>query len=131
VIEHWTEREFCAFLQIVTPFLAEQGFVRIAIPDGFHPDPVYINYVKPGGSGAGASDHKVLYTYVSVAQLLSKVDYDYQFLEYFDETGQFHQIAWEIEDGFVHRSANYDSRNKNQPLTYTSLIFDVWPKIRR
>ena len=49
VIEHWTEDEFRSFLRIVRPFLSERGFIRIAVPDGYHPDPSYIDYVKPGG----------------------------------------------------------------------------------
>lgn len=36
-------------------------YLRIAILDGFHPDPEYIEWVKVGGIGSGAKDHKVLY----------------------------------------------------------------------
>ena len=63
VIEHWTEDELHLFLRIVQPFLSEQGFIRIAIPDGFHPDPSYIDYVKPGGTGSGA-DPKDEFDYI-------------------------------------------------------------------
>ena len=127
VVEHWTEDEFRLFLRVVRPFISEQGFIRIAIPDGFHPDPSYIDYVKPGGSGSGASDHKVLYNYASLSKLLSEEQWDYNLLEYFDEAGRFHCLPWEISDGFVRRSADYDPRNKEHPLSYTSLIIDAWP----
>ena len=32
-------------------FLKGGGRVRLAAPDGHHPDPEYIEYVKPGGTG--------------------------------------------------------------------------------
>ena len=127
VIEHWTEDQFRLFLKVVLPFLREQGFIRIAVPDGFHPDQDYIDYVKPGGSGCGADDHKVLYNYNMITLILSEAHCDYELLEYFDEDGQFHRVPWEIDDGFIKRSADYDSHNRNGSLSYTSLIIDVWP----
>ena len=127
VIEHWTEGEFRTFLRIVQPFLAECGFVRLAVPDGFHPDPAYIDHVRVNGVGPGADDHKMLYNYVMVTKLLSEAGYDYRLLEYFDENGGFHQMNWEATDGFVKRSAGHDPRNAESPLSYTSLIVDTWP----
>lgn len=130
VIEHWTDSGFRLFLRIVRSFLSQQGFVRIAVPDGLHPDPSYIDYVKPGGSGNGADDHKVLYNYITITRILSEEQYDYNLLEYFDELGQFHRLLWETNDGLVQRSADYDPRNKDYPLLYTSLIIDAWPSKR-
>ena len=39
------------------------GNFRIAVPDGFHTDPSYIENVKPGGTGEGSEDHKNLFNY--------------------------------------------------------------------
>lgn len=128
VIEHWTEDSFRLFLRNVQPFLAKQGFIRIAVPDGFHPDPSYIDFVKPGGSGIGADDHKVLHNHITITRVLSEEQYDYNLLEYFDEAGQFHCSPWEISDGFVARSADYGLRNREVPLSYSSLIVDAWPR---
>ena len=130
VIEHWTEDGFRSFLKIVRPFLSEQGFIRIAVPDGFHPDPSYIDYVKPGGTGSGADDHQVLYNHITITRVLSEDQYDCNLLEYFDEDGQFHLSPWEISDGFIVRSADHDPRNEERPLSYTSLIIDAWPSKR-
>lgn len=127
VIEHWTSDQFRSFLRIVRRYLSSNGFIRIAVPDGFHPAQSYIDYVKPGGNGAGADDHKVLYNYFTITRILSGEQYEYKLLEYFDEIGQFHQIPWDINNGFIERSANYDSRNKKNPLSYTSLIIDARP----
>ncbi len=127
VIEHWPEADFLSFLKNVRPFLSNQGVVRIAVPDGFHPDPDYIEFVRPGGSGIGAADHKVLYDQRMIENILSKAHYDYKLLEYYDEGGQFHRLPWDPADGFIERSADFGHRNKKVPLSYTSLIVDTWP----
>ena len=46
-------------------YLKPGGYIRVAVPDGWHPDKDYIDYVKPGGWGAGSDDHHVLYTYTN------------------------------------------------------------------
>jgi predicted SAM-dependent methyltransferase len=127
VMEHWTEEELRRFLRIVSPYLSKEGAIRIAVPDGFHPDQHYIDWVKPGGIGCGADDHKVLYNCLTITALLSGEHYEVRLLEYFDECGEFHRVAWKAEDGFVQRSADNDLRNKESPLSYTSLIVDVFP----
>ena len=128
VIEHWTEDSFRLLLRNVQPLLTRQGFIRIAVPDGFHPDPSYIDFVKPEGSGIGADDHKVLYNHITITRVLSEEQYDYNMLEYFDEAGQFHRSPWEASDGFIVRSADYGIRNSEVPPSYSSLIMDAWPR---
>ena len=128
VVEHWTEVEFRKFLGILPPFLSEDASLRIAVPDGFHPDPNYIDFVKPGGSGSGADDHRVLYNHITMTDSLCKEEYDYELLEYFDEVGHFHRSPWKASDGIITRSADHDHRNKTRALSYTSLIVDAWRK---
>lgn len=128
VFEHLTNQQFEDFLRIARIYLSGEGRIRIAIPDGYHPDPTYIEHVRPGGIGVGADDHKVLYTCDSMAEMLTTQGYDYRFLEYFDAGGQFHHVDWEADDGFIQRSSRYDKRNANGNLAYTSLIVDFWVK---
>ena len=42
VVEHWTPAQLFAFLGIVGTYLAPRGFLRLAVPDGYNPDPAYI-----------------------------------------------------------------------------------------
>ena len=126
VIEHLTEAQFVQFLACVRPYLAPNARIRIAVPDGYHPSPTYIDHVKPQGTGPGADEHQLLYTYKTLTHLLTTNNYAYQLVEHFDENGTFHKIDWRIEDGFIRRSADYDRRNQQAPLTYTSLIVDFW-----
>jgi predicted SAM-dependent methyltransferase len=128
VFEHLTEDQFRAFLRIVRGFLSPQGFVRVAVPDGFHPDPTYIEHTRPGGSGPGAEDHKILYNYLVFTRILAEENWEHSFLETFDEQGDFHRASWSATDGFVLRSAEYDPRNRECPLSYTSLIVECCPK---
>lgn len=128
VIEHWTEEELRQFLRAVRPYLSRKGRIRVAVPDGSHPDPSYIDEVKPGGAGLGADDHKVLHTLASMTVILSDEGYGAEPLEYFDEQGHFHHLAWSPEDGFIMRSADHDDRNRVKPLSYTSLILDAFPR---
>jgi len=105
-------------------FLKKGGVLRIAVPDGFHVDADYIAQVKPGGYGAGADDHKVLYNYKILSALLESAGYAIRLLEWFDEQARFHYENWDPEDGFIERSTRFDQRNQVNPTTYTSLIID-------
>lgn len=127
VFEHLTPDQFSAFLRIARAYIAPEGFIRIAVPDGYHPDPDYIDYVRPGGKGRGAADHKVLYNHDSMIEVLARHGYAYRLLEYFDAEGQFHRAAWDMGDGMIKRSAEHDERNRAKPLAFTSLIVDFWP----
>ena len=128
VIEHLTVDQFQDFLRIARIYLAPGGRIRLAVPDGCHPDPGYIARVRPGGTGEGADDHKVLYTGELMRETLTAQGYDCQLLEYHDAAGAFHQRPWQAEDGFVRRSAGHDPRNANGRLAYTSLMVDCWPR---
>lgn len=127
VMEHLTEEQFLEFLNVIRDFLAPGARVRIAVPDGFHPDPAYIERVRPGGTGPGAADHKTLYTYARMVELLAGAGWRYDFLEYFDERGRFHIKPWDQRDGHIRRSALNDPRNRERPQAYTSLIVDLSP----
>lgn len=124
VWEHLTPYQANTALSNCFHFLKKGGHFRIAVPDGFHPDPSYINYVKPGGHGAGADDHKILYNYISLKKIFEEVGFTVKLLEYFDEEGRFHYSEWKVEDGLVNRSKRFDKRNVNGALNYTSLILD-------
>jgi predicted SAM-dependent methyltransferase len=106
-------------------YLKPGGHLRIAIPDGNHPKPEYIEHVRIGGTGPGAHDHKVLYTYTTLSAMLKRVGFEVKLLEYFDGNGQFHESEWKPEDGHIRRSKYNDKRNARGDLNYTSLIVDA------
>jgi predicted SAM-dependent methyltransferase len=106
-------------------FLSKGGRLRIAVPDGYFPDENYIEYVRPGGSGPGCDDHKLLYNYQLLTAELQKAGFITELLEYWDEKGQFHFKEWSPEDGMIQRSSRFDAANANGELKYTSLIVDA------
>lgn len=126
VWEHLSEAEGRQAARQCYEYLKPGGYLRIAVPDGFHPDHRYIDYVKPGGHGAGADDHKVLYDHKSVSLIFENAGFRIELLEYFDSSGHFHYVDWDPEDGKIIRSRRFDERNATIPLSYTSLILDAW-----
>ncbi len=124
VWEHFTDQQAFIGLRHVYHFLAKDGNFRIAVPDGYFPDPDYINNVKPGGIGPGADDHKVLYNYELLLTLLASIPFRTTLLEYWDEKGRFHHAPWNASHGFIKRSLLYDERNTPEKIGYTSLIID-------
>jgi predicted SAM-dependent methyltransferase len=107
-------------------YLRPGGYLRAAVPDGLHPDPTYIETVAPGGSGAGAEDHRVLYTYATFASIFEKSGFTVNLLEHFDEEGRFHSVDWDPAEGMIHRSRRFDEPNgEGRELAYTSIILDA------
>lgn len=125
VWEHLTEEDTILANKNCYKYLKKNCTLRIAVPDGFHPDKRYIEAVRPGGSGAGADDHKILYNYMSLKNRLEKAGFEVHLLEYWDEKGNFHFTNWTDEGGHIIRSKRYDERNQNGVLNYTSLIVDA------
>ena len=125
VWEHLSEQDARTANANCFEFLIPGGHFRIAVPDGYKPDPAYLEYVRPGGVGAGAKDHKILYNYQLLTQHLQLAGFHVQLLEYWDENGSFHFHEWSPADGYVDRSKRFDPRNQGDFLAYTSLIVDA------
>ncbi len=125
VWEHFNEADGKLGFRNCHTFLKPGGVLRVAVPDGFHPDPAYIEMVRIGGTGDGADDHKMLYNYRLMSGFLEEIGFAVTPLEYFDEAGEFHKVPWRAEDGAILRSAEHDSRNQDGKLVYTSLIIDA------
>ena len=70
VFEHISYANALIALKNCFEFMEKGGSIRIAVPDGFHPNKDYIDMVKPGGHGEGADDHKLLYDYHQLSKVL-------------------------------------------------------------
>ena len=125
VWEHLTLPQGTAAAQTCFKYLKPGGYVRAAVPDGLHPDAAYIEWVRPGGVGPGADDHKVLFTYKTFADMFRRVGFMVKVLEYFDENGAFNHLPWSAAEGLIHRSKEFDRRNQGGGLKYTSIILDA------
>ncbi len=125
VWEHLTRDEGVIAARTCHRFLKPGGYIRVAVPDGLHPDPSYIKWVCIGGTGGGAHDHKVLYHRATLGDVLKEAGFKVRPLEYFDSEGRFHFVEWNSEDGMIRRSSRFDKRNRERALCYTSLILDA------
>jgi len=125
VFEHLSFDEASKAFENCFNYLKHSGYIRIAVPDGFHPSKEYILQVMPGGLGAGAMDHKVLFDYNTLVKLLESQGFKVILLEYFDEKGNFQYSDWAPEMGLISRSKRFDPRNQGGELLYSSLIVDA------
>lgn len=125
VWEHLTPAEGRVAAQTCHTYLKPGGYLRVAVPDGFHPDAAYREWVRVDGAGFGADDHKVLYDHKTFAELFTGVGFAVTLLEYFDERGGFHATEWDPAEGMIRRSRRFDARNRDGELRYTSLILDA------
>ncbi len=125
VWEHLTEEEGRIAARTCFQFLEPGGYLRVAVPDGNHPSPDYIDKVRPGGTGIGADDHKVLYNHQTFSEIFRAAGFDVRLIEYFDTEGQFHCAAWDVSRGLVRRSLLFDQRNVEKRYAYTSLFLDA------
>ena len=126
VLEHLSMEEAVRATQNFYKYLEPGGYVRIAVPDGNHSSPEYIENVRPGGIGPGALDHKLLYTFSTLKTLFSSQGFIVEGLEYFSDSGVFISNDWKTEDGMIHRSYLNDERNKGGVNNYTSIIIDAF-----
>jgi predicted SAM-dependent methyltransferase len=107
-------------------YLKSGGRLRMAVPDGNHPDPDYIEFVRPGGPGPGSYDHKVLYTYDMLRSMLESVGFQVDLLEYYDADRNFHRTEWDPKDGRVTRCHGWTEKKADgSTMHYTSLIADA------
>jgi predicted SAM-dependent methyltransferase len=121
VWEHLPPEEALAAARLCFKYLKPGGYLRLAVPDGLHPDPGYLELVKPQPSNG----HKALYTHRSFANLFESSGFRVRLYEYFDEAGTFHYQEWDNKAGMIRRSKRFDPRNKGGKLNYTSIILDA------
>lgn len=128
VWEHLDEEDGITAARNCFAYLKQGGYLRIAVPDGFHPIVEYIDAVKPSGKGLGSDGHRILFNHITLSKMLESAGFSIELLEYFDEKGKFHYKGWDPKDGLVRRSMRFDARNKDGCLMYTSIILDAWKK---
>jgi predicted SAM-dependent methyltransferase len=127
VWEHLTVGEAYTAAWTCYRYLKPGGYLRVAVPDGLHPNPDYHGWVKVGGAIPGqiSNDHKVLYTYRTLSDVFTSAGFRVDLYEYFDEEKNFHYREWDAGRGKIRRSSRYDKRNRDGSLTFTSIILDA------
>ena len=125
VWEHLTPEDGVRMAILCFQHLKPGGHLRVAVPDGLFPDERYLEWVKPGGSGPSADDHKVLYNYRTFRETFQKAGFEIRLLEYFDERGEFHFDEWDPAEGKIVRSSRFYDGHQFGKYKYRSLILDA------
>lgn len=121
VLEHLTEAEVRLGLTLAHKYLKVGGKIRIAVPDAYRKDEVYVKEVIPPKCG-----HKTYWNYKVLSALMKEIGFDVRLLEYFDENEKFNYTEWDENEGKILRSKKFDKREKFKKgdVFYTSLIVD-------
>lgn len=126
VWEHLERESGLIAAKLCHQYLRPGGYLRAAVPDGYHPNQDYIEHVRPGGRGSDAHQHKMLYNEANLCGLFRDAGFEQlDLLEHFDRAGQFHATTWDEKAGMIRRSLRFDSRNENGQPIMTSLIVDA------
>lgn len=110
VFEHLTAEDCRRALRNISAHLAENGCLRIAVPDGYHPDPEYLRHVGIAGIGDDAADHKQLLNIDSLGDLLRQAGFEVEQVEGYDSSGQLISKPWSDDRGHIRRSRQNKSR---------------------
>ena len=125
VLEHLTNDQVKNALLNIKPFLKrENGRIRIAIPDRNHPNPSYIDYVKPNGCGPGSDDHKSFWNIEDFQDLSEELGFILYPIEYYDRFKKLHTNSINLDYGPIRRTAQKPNVNK-AISDYSSLIIDL------
>ena len=126
VWEHLTYPEGLAAARNAERYLKSGGLLRIAVPDGNHPHPGYLEWVRPG-NWINGDDHKVLYTAQSLSGLLQIAGFRPVIRETFDGMGNLWRSDIDPRDGYLYRSCDSlwsGCLSLAVGAPYTSLIID-------
>lgn len=128
VWEHMTFEEGCVAAKNCFDFLADGGYIRIAVPDRNFRNDWYQNMVQVGGNGDPnhpAFTHKIVYDYETLSKVFTQAGFQVELLEWCDGEGNFHYKYWNPEDGKIGRSLRFDTRNRGGSLGMVSIILDA------
>jgi predicted SAM-dependent methyltransferase len=112
VWEHLTLAEGRIAATTCFRYLKNGGYIRVAVPDGFYPDPEFQEYIKVGGVAGGGEigGHQIVYTYRELCGVFESAGFRTTLYEYHDERGTFHGREWDPAQGMIHRSKRFDPR---------------------
>lgn len=123
VLEHLTPEEVNQTLTLAKDYLKKTGVIRIAVPDKNHPNPDYIDHVKPNGTGAGSDDHKSFWNFDEFNTMCISLGLQCTPMEYYDESRKLTMGDLNETDGVITRTAR--KKRTDHLSDYSSLIIDI------
>ncbi len=127
VFEHLTPAQVEQAVKMAHQYLKPGGVIRIAMPDEWHTDKAYYEFVKIGGTGLGADDHYSQWNIESLTALLNQAGFEVKPIEYWTKEGKLITNSFSDDDGPIRRSIQR-IRKVGGIENYTSLIVDAIKK---
>ena len=128
VLEHLSVDDSVLALSLLANTLKPDGYIRIAVPDGNHPDDVHLRYVGIDGP----DDHKHLWRVGDFERISANLGLKLTALEYCDELHIRRKIQQLDDRGLITRrflNLNSDHSNWQSSIGPSSLIVDLHQKI--
>lgn len=126
VFEHLTYEQAQRALKNIFNHMPAGGRIRIAVPDGYNPNPEYIRHVGICGIGDDAADHKQLLNVDVLTGLLRETGFQPTHIEGYTQNGRLVQKPYNVDDGYIKRSRINHGADMpwHFPDADTSLIVD-------
>ena len=124
VLEHLSIDDSQLALTLLANTLNTNGYIRIAVPDGNHPDDDYLHYVGIDGP----DDHKFLWRVSDFERIAAELGLKLTVLEFCDETGFRRRVQQLDNRGLITRrflNLNSDHTNWESSHGPSSLIVDL------
>ncbi|KAL7571466.1 hypothetical protein ACA910_019219 [Epithemia clementina (nom. ined.)] len=117
VLEHFDPNQVLFIAAAAFYHLQPGGVFRVAVPDGYHPNAAYQDYIRPGTTPSGyGAHHLVAWTVDTLPGLFQRVGFTtIRLVEYHTASGEFvsSNDAYEMDavHGKIRRSWKHDARN--------------------
>ena len=130
VFEHLSREQMKTAFKLIYTHLCKEGTLRIAVPDGNHPNETYRKNTGINGIGADASDHKQFLSYEIIENDLRDVGFKCLHMQGFNNKGDLIVKKLPAELGFIMRSRTNPNRSSSEIWDFvdsqTSLIVDAY-----
>jgi len=130
VFEHLSKEEMKNAFKLIYEHLCEEGTLRIAVPDGNHPDQTYRKNTGINGIGPDAADHKQFLSYETLENELKNVGFKCFHMQGYNSKGNLIVNELPSELGFIIRSRTNKNRSFSKIWGFvdsqTSLIVDAY-----
>ena len=129
VFEHLDSVEMKIAIYLIYKYLKKNGTLRIAVPDGNHPDPIYRLNTGINGIGADAADHKQFIKFEFIRGILDEIGFKIKLKEGYLNDGTLISTNVEFNLGYIKRSRTNKISGFNNGCDFidsnSSLIIDA------
>lgn len=128
VFEHLSYAQCQVALKQIHKHMVPGGKIRIAVPDGYNPDKIYLKHVGINGIGDDALSHQQLLNIDTLTSLLTEAGFSTELIEGYDSQKSLVQKTFSEDEGTIRRSRSSIKRDETYiwsfPDSETSLIVD-------